>query len=95
MGDLRSLRLLFQGYLTPDWPEDYDGDPWAAVDDFVASEPSAARSVPAEVETVLSEYSTDDEVRQLVVGELGSGYLPEADGYAYRDWLLQVSRRMS
>lgn len=82
------------GYLHLDWPEDYDGDPWAAVDDFAVSEPEAAASLRAEVESVLTKYESENGLRQLI-SELGSGYLPEADGHDYRAWLREVAQRVS
>lgn len=38
-----ALELLLQAYLTIDWPDDYP-DGWAAVDDYIANEPSASIS---------------------------------------------------
>jgi hypothetical protein len=95
MLELPGLRLLLEGYLTLDWPEDYDGDPWAAIDAFAASEPSAAEVLPVEVRQVLAQYPKEEDVRGLVVDKYHSGYLAEADGHSYRDWLAQVARRVS
>lgn len=95
MPDTPALRLLLQGYLSLDWPEDYGDDPWAAVDDFAASEPAAAKALPAEARAVLDENPTEEAVRQLVIGELASGYRPESDGLDYRNWLEQVAQRVA
>lgn len=89
-----ALCLLCQGYLTPDWPEDYDGDAWAAVADFAASERDSARLAP-EVRVVLETFSTEAGVREFVRNELDLGYLPEADGWDYRAWLAEVARRVA
>lgn len=94
MSELPGLRLLLSGYLHLDWPEDYGSDLWAAVDDFATSEPEAAEGLAAEIESVLTDYGSEDELRRLVF-ELGSGYLPEADGYEYRSWLQQVAQRVA
>lgn len=89
-----ALRLLCQGYLTQDWPEDYDGDVWAAVSDFAAIEPDAA-GLATEVNAVLATFSTEKDVREFVRNELDLGYLPEADGWGYRAWLAEVVRRVT
>lgn len=88
-----ALQLLLQAYLGLDWPEDY-GDPWEALADFLASEPESARTLKSEIEVMLASADSDAELRRVVVEEIGSGYLPEADGLTYRGWLLEVCRRV-
>jgi hypothetical protein len=87
-----SLRLLFGGYINLDWIDDYD-DPWDAVADFVASEPGAS-DLPGEVGSLLSSQPLEPELRRLVVNELGSGYLPESDGWRYDEWLAELAARV-
>jgi hypothetical protein len=87
-----SLRLLFGGYLNLDWIDDYD-DPWDAVSDFAASEPSAS-DLPGEVGVLLSSQPQEPELRHVVVDELGSGYLPESDGWRYDEWLAELAARV-
>lgn len=89
---LLTLRLLFGGYLNLDWIDDYD-DPWDAVTDFVQSEPSSS-DLPGEVVTLLSSQPQERELRRLVVDELGSGYLPESDGWRYDEWLAELADRV-
>lgn len=89
-----ALQLLCQGYLSLDWPDDYDGDPWVAVADFAASEPEAV-NLADEIEAVLVEFTTEEAVRHFVCGDLDLGYLPESDGWQYRAWLSEIARRMS
>ena len=48
MTSLTALRLLLQGYLNYDWPDEYD-DPRMAVDDFARSEPALARVLSDDV----------------------------------------------
>lgn len=87
-----ALELLVQGYLSLDWPEDY-ANAWAAVDDYVANEP-IARHLPDEVAQVIQMAPSEEELRLLVVGELGCGYLPAADGFTMRAWLFSVRERV-
>lgn len=87
-----ALSLLLQGYLNLDWPDEYE-DPWRAVDDFVASEP-VATDVPSEVKDILAWGPSDADLRQLLVEQLGSGYLPDADGWTIADWLAAVADRV-
>lgn len=88
-----ALGLLFAGYLNLDWSEDYD-DVWSAVRDFVESEPSAGR-IPYEVRVLLAEGHSEEELRRIVVDELGCGYLPEADGWRYDGWLAELCARVA
>jgi hypothetical protein len=87
-----ALKQLLQGYLNLDWPDDY-ADAWAAIDDFAAYEPIAGR-LADEVTMLLDSAPTEEGLREFVVDELGSGYLPEADGFRMRDWLMAVRQRV-
>lgn len=88
-----ALELLLQGYLTLDSPEDYE-DSWAAVDDFIASEP-IARDAAIEIAELLARFPDEAMLHRHVVEILGSGYLPESDGLSMREWLLAVHSRLS
>ena len=87
-----SLRLLFGGYLNLGWIDEYD-DPWDAVTDFVNSEPDAS-DLPGEVGALLSSQPQEDELRRLIIDELGSGYLLESDGWRYDEWLAELAVRV-
>lgn len=87
-----ALELLLQAYLNWDWPDDYP-DVWSAVDDFVANEAIAER-IGDEVTEVLDSGASEDALRQFVVSDLGSGYLPEGDGMAMREWLETLRLRV-
>ena len=93
MSYLPALSLLLQGYLNPDWVDDYE-DVWSAVDDFARNEPESARVIRQEVDSLLRTVSSEETLRRIVVNELRSGYLPEADGWGYRSWLEEVARRV-
>lgn len=87
------LGHLLGAYLNLDWPEEY-GTWWAAVDDYCVHEPSAKNLVP-EIEEVLRTITSEAGLRRLVVDELDSGYLPDADGTTtYREWLEAVAWRV-
>lgn len=92
MNDHPALAHLLQAYLHLDWPEDY-GDPWAAIDDFLRSEPEHAGRLAAEIDRLLGAVSDEAELKTLVVEELGSCYLPEADGWSYASWLAEIAWR--
>jgi hypothetical protein len=94
MKPLRSLELLFQGYLNLDWIDDYP-DPWDAIDDFAGAEPEDAVQLPHDVEALLDAVQREEDLRRIVISDLGSGYLPESDGWTYRDWLRAVANRVS
>jgi hypothetical protein len=94
MTTMHNLRLLLQGYLHADWLDEY-GDPWKAVEDFARSEPQAGRELLREIDALLGEDRSESELRHLIGVELGSGYLPDADGWAYADWLKEVRDRIS
>lgn len=89
--DYPALRLLLQGYLNQDWPDEYQ-DAWEAVSDFVESEPDDAAALVGEIWTAILSARTDADLEQLVLGDLGSGYLPPADGWSYLSWLVEVAR---
>lgn len=87
-----ALRLLAQGYLTLDWPDDY-ADVWAAVDDYMARE-SIASELPNEIARLVAAGLSDDMLHALVIDDLGCGYLPQADGYTTGGWLVAVGEHV-
>jgi CdiI immunity protein len=88
-----ALTLLLQAYLNLDWPDDYGGEPWAAVEDFSRSEPDAAKVI-GEIQSILEQRPTESDLEHLIVDELASGYLPQSDGWTYRQWLAEVAHRV-
>lgn len=73
-----ALALLAQGYLTLDWP-DYYPDAWTAVDDYVANETVSAL-LSEEIDRAIAVTACEEDLRALIIDELGCGYLPEAAG---------------
>lgn len=87
-----ALEVLLAGYLTFDWPEEY-GEPWNAVENFFRSESEYRLLIPGEVADLIHSAPSEIELRRYVVDEIYCGYLPEADGWTYRDWLEEIARR--
>lgn len=87
-----ALKLLLQGYLSLDWPDDH-ANAWAAIDDYVTNEPIASQ-LPDEVGQLVERMPSEEGLHSLVMGELGCGYLPEADGFTMTAWLLAVRERV-
>lgn len=77
-----ALELLVQGYLSLDWPDDY-ATAWAAVDDFVASEPIASR-LPDEVTRLMEAMPSEESLRELIIVELRSGTFRRRTGSRWR-----------
>jgi hypothetical protein len=90
MKRLEALRALLDCYLHEDWVDDYV-DLWHAVDDFTRGEPDWAPNFSADVQYVLEQRHTEQEIEQLL-DELGMVYHPPGDGWdSYRAWLLAVA----
>ncbi|MFL6164050.1 MAG: contact-dependent growth inhibition system immunity protein [Jatrophihabitantaceae bacterium] len=91
MTEYPTLWHFFGVYLYEDWPDDY-ADEWAAVDGFIADgPPEDPQLFRAEIAALLAEHPTEEEVRKIVLDDLGSYYLVEVRGWTYRDWLQALS----
>jgi hypothetical protein len=88
-----SLYILFGVYLNEDWPVFY-GEPWNAIEAFARREPEHAPRLRTEVERVLETIASEEQVRDFVLDDLECNYLPELDGWTYRDWLLALADRV-
>jgi hypothetical protein len=82
----------FLGYFHQDWDLDYDHDPWGAVLDFARSDPETAVKLRTEIADILASGDSEAQIRALV-DVSGVGYAPDRDGWTYRDWLAEVSRK--
>jgi CdiI immunity protein len=90
MKQLEALERFVGVYLHEDWADDYP-DLWHAIDDFVDGDPQAAPHIRADVEQLLSQCQSDQEI-QRAVRALGIKYCPPGDGWdSYRAWLLAVA----
>ena len=93
MKQLAALELLLGAYLHEDWADDYP-DLWHAVDDFTEGEPQAAPHFRADVDQLLSERQSEQELQQTLRA-LGISYYPPGGGWeSYRAWLLAVAARV-
>jgi hypothetical protein len=93
MSELQALADLFRRYLHENWAIDGDTT-WDVVDEFISNEPQLAERLPSEIDEVLSHQPTEEQLRQLVHDELICSYLPAADGWTYRAWLLAIADRV-
>ena len=82
-----ALGQLIGAYLNQDLFDFYP-NVLAAVDDFVADNPGEAEHLIAEINQVLTENPTDDQLETLLDG-LGIGFI--ADPITYREWLTQIA----
>ncbi|HEY0167231.1 MAG TPA: contact-dependent growth inhibition system immunity protein [Jatrophihabitans sp.] len=90
MKRLAALELFLGAYLHEDWADDYP-DLWHAVDDFTDGEPQSAPHFRADVEQVLSQCQSEQEIQQRL-RQLGIVYYPPGDGWqSHRAWLLAVA----
>lgn len=90
MKQLEALQTLLDCYLHEDWKDDYP-DFWHAVDDFIDGEPEWAPHFSADVQHLLGDCSTEQEIEQRL-RELGSVYNPLGVGWeSNRTWLLAVA----
>jgi hypothetical protein len=89
-----ALSHLLGAYLHPDWRMDYP-DTMTAVADFALSEPESAPNLRGEILGLLSRVTTESELREYLLTDLDSSYLPNRDGWdSCRAWLLAVADRV-
>lgn len=86
--DLPALWLFMGGYLHQDWREEYNSTE-VAFEDFLRSEPHDALRVSDELRRVL-DSDLDESALGDLLQQLGSFYLPEADGLTTREWLVRL-----
>lgn len=94
MAEYDALRYLLRTYYHPDWAEDHANDPWNVVLEFARSDPEIAGRAREEIGEILSSDMAEGDVRHLVMDDLDSNYLVEADGWTYRNWLDEVATRV-
>ena len=92
---MRTLALgsLLGAYFHQDWDLDSE-DEWAVLELFVAREPSLTAHLPGEIDQVLASRPTENDLRALVVDELGGYFLADWDGGTYREWLTEIADRV-
>ena len=85
-----SLFQFFCGYLNPDWPDEY-ADEWAALDEYLRYNPGSASGFRPDVQAMLEENSTEEDLRKVLYDDLGCAFSVESAGWKYRDWLQALS----
>lgn len=93
MREFDGLGALIGGYLNEDWYLEY-GDPWVAIERFVLWEPDYAPRVRTDVDKLIAQDRSDEEVEQMM-DKFGLGYDAVGAGWSsYRTWLLAVADRV-
>jgi hypothetical protein len=85
-----TLRYYFGAYMHQDWREDY-ADEWAALDDFMRSDPHLTANFCQEVSQLLATSPSEDDLRTLLLDEYLAAAMVENLGWKYRDWLKALS----
>jgi CdiI immunity protein len=93
MKSWEALECLLGGYFHEDFIDLY-GSAWGAVDSYAQGQPDYAPQLRREITELLSTCKSEAELDSALV-DLGTCYLPEADGWvSYRAWLLAVADRV-
>lgn len=93
MREFNSLGTLIGGYLNEDWYMEY-GNPWSAIERFVLWEPDNAPHIRSDVDAVISQCGSDQDVEKVLDG-FGLGYAATDVGWdSYGNWLLAVAERV-
>jgi hypothetical protein len=82
---------FFGGYLHEDWPEDYNGDPCAALGAFVVESRESARMLAPEIDEALDTEASEEGLRLLLFLEIQSAYDPRVAGISVREWLRRIA----
>ncbi|MCB0896990.1 MAG: hypothetical protein H6529_07155 [Nocardioides sp.] len=93
MQTLEALGQLFGAYFHQDWDLD-NSDEWEVLESFMRTEPRRARMLPDEIDSVLSTIDTEEQLKSLVIDQLGAYYLADVDGGTYRAWLQEIADRV-
>jgi hypothetical protein len=88
-----ALGQLMGAYFHQDWDVEANDDR-GIVDLFIRGEPALAVQLPAEIDRVLRELDSEDELRHYLLEELGSYYLADSDGNTYRTWLTRIAEQV-
>ena len=80
------------GFFHQDFMDEYSG-PWAAVDDFIDDRPELVAGLPEEVDRLLEQYPSEEQLEQFLL-RAHFCYYVKAHGWTYRGWLLAVADRM-
>jgi CdiI immunity protein len=87
-----ALALLASEFLHADWPDEYE-DVDDAVRAFAAARSALAARLPREVENLLAEMLSGEQLEDILVGHLGLAHRPD-HGVTYDHWLREVAQRV-
>ena len=85
-----ALALLASEFFHADWPDEYE-DVDDAVHAFATARPALAARLPSEVDNLLAEMLSDEQLEDMLVGHLGLAHRPER-GVTYDRWLRDVAQ---
>ncbi len=88
--DFPALALLASDFLHENWPDEY-ADVDDAVEVFAVYHPELAERLGDEVEEVLAQRLSEEQLADLLVGHLGLGHWPEGAYVAYEVWLRRAA----
>jgi hypothetical protein len=92
--DVPNLAQLFGGYFNQDWRLDRSS-PAEILQLFVEDERERVSATRAELDLLLREGMSEDQLRDFIVRRLGSYYDPTLVGKPMRDWLEEVRHALS
>ena len=87
-----ALALLASEFLHADWPDEY-ADVEDAVDAFATYRPALAARLPDEVDELLAQMLSEDQLEDLLVDHLCVAYRPVRP-ITYTRWLETLGRRV-
>lgn len=88
-----ALDHLMGAYFHQDWVDDHS-DEWDVLATFERDEPDLAKRLPAEIDGVLDQFRTEDELEHYVVRVLGGDFNAAYNGGTYRAWLSEIAARV-
>jgi hypothetical protein len=87
-----ALALLASEFLHADWPDEYE-DVDAAVDAFATERPGLAARLPHEVDKLLAEMLSEEQLEDMLVDHLGLAFRPDRP-VTYARWLEDVALKV-
>jgi hypothetical protein len=87
-----ALEHLMGAYFHLDWNDEYT-DERAAVEDFISGEPQLVTRLPREIELVLNQFESDDDLAAFL-RDIDSCYTTTPEQGGYRGWLTSIAERV-
>jgi hypothetical protein len=84
------LSQLLGSYFHQDWSDEFGSD-GEALQAIVQAEPREQVEIGVEeIDQLLAEHKSEEELRVIMVDEIGCYFEPESQGIGYMDWLARV-----